>query len=391
MKLISILLVALIIVMAIMVPQIFFTVSETEVGIVTRFGQIKSEITSPGLRIKTPFIDQVTKFEKRLLIFDAPPDSLLTKDKKRLIIDVYARGRIVDPRVFKERLGDEQRATDRAVDIISSELRREIGIYNQSEIITTQRDLMMENVKVAVTPKLLEFGIEVEDVRIKRADFPGEIADSVYARMQAERQRKADKERAEGAEIDAQVRADAARKATIILANATRDSQIISGCGEAEATRIFAEALEQDPEFYSFQRSLESFKYILGSGTTVVMPVEGFGRLFEEMRTGVDDATLVVSDSTTEGSSSSNLNDDSGSKCAEVSAAWSLAAELKVDQPDLTFVSQKAKEWSGANLGCSDASDEDTAPVPGFEVEFMHGGSTYLVRSNQYGSVVAIC
>ena len=121
------------------------------------------------------------------------------------------------------------------------------------------------------------------------------------------------------------------------------------------------------------------------------MPVEGFGRLFEEMRTGVDDATLVVSDSTTEGSSSSNLNDDSGSKCAEVSAAWSLAAELKVDQPDLTFVSQKAKEWSGANLGCSDASDEDTAPVPGFEVEFMHGGSTYLVRSNQYGSVVAIC
>ncbi|MEC7835819.1 MAG: protease modulator HflC [Chloroflexota bacterium] len=387
MKLLSILLIALIIVMAIMLPQIFFTVSETEVGIVTRFGQIKSEITSPGLRIKTPFIDQVTKFEKRLLIFDAPPDSLLTKDKKRLIIDVYARGRIVDPRVFKERLGDEQRATDRAVDIISSELRREIGIHNQSEIITTQRDLMMDNVKVAVTPKLLEFGIVVEDVRIKRADFPGEIADSVYARMQAERQRKADKERAEGAEIDAQVRADADRKATIILANATRDSQIINGCGEAEATRIFAEALEQDPEFYSFQRSLESFKYILGSGTTVVMPVEGFGKLFEEMRAGVDEATLVSSDSVTTDSSSDSVS----SKCAEVSAAWYLAAELKVDQPDLTFVSQEAKEWSGVNLGCSDASDDNTVSVPGFEVEFLHGGSNYLVRSNQYGSIVAIC
>ena len=387
MKLLSILLIALIIVMAIMLPQIFFTVSETEVGIVTRFGQIKSEITSPGLRIKTPFIDQVTKFEKRLLIFDAPPDSLLTKDKKRLIIDVYARGRIVDPRVFKERLGDEQRATDRAVDIISSELRREIGIHNQSEIITTQRDLMMDNVKVAVTPKLLEFGIVVEDVRIKRADFPGEIADSVYARMQAERQRKADKERAEGAEIDAQVRADADRKATIILANATRDSQIINGCGEAEATRIFAEALEQDPEFYSFQRSLESFKYILGSGTTVVMPVEGFGKLFEEMRAGVDEATLVSSDSVPTDSSSDSVS----SKCAEVSAAWYLAAELKVDQPDLTFVTQEAKEWSGVNLGCSDASDDNTVSVPGFEVEFLHGGSNYLVRSNQYGSIVAIC
>jgi len=390
MKLLSILLIALIVVMAIMLPQIFFTVQETEVGIVTRFGQIKSEITSPGLRIKTPFIDQVTKFEKRLLIFDAPPDSLLTKDKKRLIIDVYARGRIVDPRVFKERLGDEQRATDRAVDIISSELRREIGIHNQSEIITTQRDLMMDNVKVAVTPKLLEFGIVVEDVRIKRADFPGEIADSVYARMQAERQRKADKERAEGAEIDAQVRADADRKATIILANATRDSQIISGCGEAEATRIFAAALEQDPEFYSFQRSLESFKYILGNGTTVVMPVEGFGKLFEEMRAGVDEATLVVSDPGSTESSSDDL-DNVGSKCAEVSAAWYLAGELKVDQPDLTFVSLEPNEWSGVNLGCSGASDENAGSVPGFEVEFMHAGSNYLVRSNKYGSVVAIC
>ncbi len=249
---------------------------------------------------------------------------------------------------------------------------------------------MMDNVKVAVTPKLLEFGIVVEDVRIKRADFPGEIADSVYARMQAERQRKADKERAEGAEIDAQVRADADRKATIILANATRDSQIISGCGEAEATRIFAAALEQDPEFYSFQRSLESFKYILGNGTTVVMPVEGFGKLFEEMRAGVDEATLVISDPGSTESSSDDL-DNVGSKCAEVSAAWYLAGELKVDQPDLTFVSLEPNEWSGVNLGCSGASDENAGSVPGFEVEFMHAGSNYLVRSNKYGSVVAIC
>ena len=354
MKLFSIILVALVIILAIMLPQILFSVSETEVGIVTRFGQIKSEITTPGLRIKTPFIDQVTTFEKRLLLFDAPPDSLLTRDKKRLIIDVYARGRIVDPRVFKERLGDEQRASDRAVDIISSELRREIGIHNQSEIITTQRDLMMGNVKAAVTPKLLEFGIEVEDVRIKRADFPGEIADSVYSRMKAERQRKADKERAEGAEIDAQVRADADRKATIIIAAATRDSQIINGCGEAEATRIFAQALEQDPEFYSFQRSLESFKSILSSGTTVVMPVESFGKLFEEMRAGVDQATLVTTDSSVVKSKSSD-EDDLGSKCAQVSAAWTLASELKVDQPDLTFIGLQQKEWEGPNLGCTES------------------------------------
>lgn len=390
MKLLSILLVALIILLAIMLPQIFFSISETEVGIVTRFGQIKSEITTPGLRIKTPFMDQVTTFEKRLLIFDAPPDSLLTRDKKRLIIDVYARGRIVDPKIFKERLGDEQRAADRAVDIISSELRREIGVHNQSEIITTQRDSMMANVKTAVTPKLLEFGIAVEDVRIKRADFPGEIADSVYARMKAERQRKADKERAEGAEIDAQVRADADRKATIIIAAATRDSQIINGCGEAESTRIFAQALEQDPEFYSFQRSLESFKSILSSGTTVVMPVESFGKLFEEMRSGVDQATLVAPDSSAAKPGSVN-DDDIGSKCAQVSAAWTLASELKVDQPDLTFVGLQEKEWIGPNLGCTESSEGNQEKTPGFEVEFLYSGSNYLVRSNQYGSVVKIC
>lgn len=390
MKLFSIVLVGLIILSAIMLPQIFFSVSETEVGIVTRFGQIKSEITSPGLRMKTPFMDQVTTFEKRLLLFDAPPDSLLTRDKKRLIIDVYARGRITDPKIFKERLGDEQRASDRAVDIISSELRREIGVHNQSEIITTQRDSMMANVKAAVTPKLREFGIEVVDVRIKRADFPGEIADSVYARMKAERQRKADKERAEGAEIDAQVRADADRKATIIIAAATRDSQIINGCGEAESTRIFAQALEQDPEFYSFQRSLESFKSILSSGTTVVLPVESFGKIFEEMRSGVDQATLVTSDSSAVKPGSAN-DDDIGSKCAQVSAAWTLASELKIDQPDLTFVGLEQKEWIGPNLGCTESSEGSQGKNPGFEVEFSYKDSNYLVRSNQYGSVVKIC
>jgi membrane protease subunit HflC len=388
MKLLAVLLVALIIVSAIMLPQIFFSINETEVGIVTRFGQIKSEITTPGLRIKTPFIDQVTTFEKRLLLFDAPPDSLLTKDKKRLIVDVYARGRIVDPRIFKERLGDEQRAADRAVDIISSELRREVGTHSQSEIITTKRDSMMAAVKDAVTPKLLEFGIEVEDVRIKRADFPGEIADSVYARMKAERQRKADKERAEGAEIDAQVRADADRKATIIIAAATRDSQIINGCGEAEATGIFAHALEQDPEFYSFQRSLESFKSILSSGTTVVMPVESFGKLFEDMRAGVDEATLVPPDSSVVKPGS---DDDLGSKCAQVSAAWTLASELKIDQPDLTFVGLQQKEWVGPNLGCTESSDGNQDIIPGFEVEFLYSGLNYLVRSNKYGSLVKIC
>ena len=389
MRLIAIILVATVVIAAIMLPQLFFIVDENKVAIVTRFGQIKSEIQSPGLNIKTPFVDQVTYYEKRLLIFDAPPDSLLTKDKKRLIIDVYARGSITSPRTFRERLGDEQRAVDRAVDILASELRREIASHNQSEIITTKRDAMMANVQNAVSPKLKEFGITVTDVRIKRADFPSEIADSVYARMQAERKRKADKERAEGAEVDAQVRANADRNATIILANAQRDSDIIRGCGEAEATRVFAAALEQDPEFYTFQRSLEAYTKFLSQNTTVVMPVAGIGQLFEDIRKGVESATAMDEEEMKDENKETAVF--AGAKCAEVSAAWLLAAELKVDQPELIFLSVAPKSWPDRNLGCIERSTVGADTVPGFVVQFSYDGKEYTVRTNQYGSSVAIC
>ena len=383
MRSLIIILIAAIVVAAIILPQIFFVVDEKKVAIVTRFGEIQREVKSPGLNIKTPFVDNVTFFEKRLLNFDAPPDSLLTKDKKRLIIDVCARGRIVNPTLFRERLGDEVTAAARAAEIVTSELRREIASHDQSEIITTQRDLMLANVLTSVKPKLEEFGIDVIDVRIKRADFPGEIAESVYSRMQAERKRKADKERAEGAEIDAQVRADADRKATIILANAERDSSIIRGCGEAQATAVFAAALEQDPDFYTFQRSLEAFKEILAKDTTVVLPLSGFGQLFEEMRAGVDTATVV------EGSDAI-ARDESllGEKCAEVSAAWTLAAELKIDQPDLEFVSIGAKTWPDQSLGCLGITAGTGKEIPGFEVVFSYSNQTHVVRTNQYGSLV---
>lgn len=383
MRSLIIILIAAIVVAAIILPQIFFVVDEKKVAIVTRFGEIQREVKSPGLNVKAPFLDNVTYFEKRLLNFDAPPDSLLTKDKKRLIIDVYARGRIVNPTLFRERLGDEVTAAARAAEIVTSELRREIASHDQSEIITTQRDLMLANVLASVKPKLAEFGIDVIDVRIKRADFPGEIAESVYSRMQAERKRKADKERAEGAEIDAQVRADADRKATIILANAERDSSIIRGCGEAQATAVFAQALEQDPDFYTFQRSLESFKAILAQGTTVVLPLSGFGQLFEEMRGGVDTATMV------EASGDVGLRDELlGQKCAEVSAAWTLAAELKIDQPDLEFVSIVDKVWPDNSLGCSAIGSGSVQEIPGFEVVFSYSNEAHVVRTNQYGSLV---
>ena len=201
------------IIAAIVVPQTLYIVDETQLAIVTRFGEPRVSITSPGLYVKTPFIETVRYFEKRILIFDAPPDSLLTEDKRRLVIDVYARARIVDPLLFFRTVQTEAQATSRAVDIISSELRREIALDTQIEVIQETREEIMNRVRDSVTPKLQEFGIETIDVRIKRADFPETVAESVYARMQAERKRIADRERAQGAERDAEVRANVDRQA----------------------------------------------------------------------------------------------------------------------------------------------------------------------------------
>ncbi len=286
MKIIAALLVIFVIIVGIVGPQLFFVVDETQVAIVTRFGEPRGEVTTPGLNTKTPFIDTVTYFDKRLLIFDVPPDpNLLTKDKKRLVIDVYGRGRIVEPLKFFRSVRTESQAASRTIDIIASELRTEIAQDDQIEVIQETREDVMRRVRDNVAPKVLvEFGIELIDVRIKRADFPDTIAESVYSRMQAERQRIADRERAEGAQRDNEVRSNVDRQTAIIRAEAERDANIIRGEGEAEAVRIFAEALSEDPEFYSFQRSLEAYRKFLGTNsTTMVLPADS--ELFQFLQT----------------------------------------------------------------------------------------------------------
>ena len=271
MRILGIIVVIVVLGGAIIGPQVLFAIDETQLAIVTRFGEIKQQIRSPGLKIKTPFIDNVIYFDKRLLIFDAPSDSLLTQDKKRLIIDVYARARIIDPGTFFRTVRTEDRAAARAIDIISSELRREIALDDQLDVIKETREAIMNRVREGVRPALQEFGIEIVDVRIKRADFPDQIATSVYERMKAERKQIADRERAEGAEFDLEKRATVDKEAVVIRSEAQKEAQIIRGEAEAEAITIFAEALQQDPEFYEFQRALEAYKEILSSDTTIIL------------------------------------------------------------------------------------------------------------------------
>ncbi len=270
-------------------PQFFFVVDETQSAIVTRFGEPRRTETKPGLKVKTPFIDSVTYFDRRNTLFDAPPDSLLTSDKKRLSIDAYAVVRIEEPLEFFRTVRTPQRAVTRGTDIMSSELRKEIAQDEQSQIIKTERVPIMNRVTDASTPLLAEFGLKVVDVRTKRIDFPAEIANSIYERMKAERKRIADGLRAEGAQRDLEIRADTDRQATIILAEAERDANILRGSGEAEAVKIFAEALEQGHDFYSFRRSLEAYRVGLQSGTTLVLSADS--ELFQFLQSPTGNGT----------------------------------------------------------------------------------------------------
>ena len=272
MRFLATLLITLLVLSAIILPQVLVVVDETELAIITRLGDPQRSIRSAGLYVKAPLIDSVTKFEKRLLIFDAPAESLLTSDKKRLIIDVYARGRITDPLLFFQTVRSVTQARSRVIDIVASELRREIAKDLQLDVIKTKREEIENAVRDGVRPIINELGIDIVDVRIKRADFPQAIAGSVYERMKAERKRIADRERAEGAEADLEKRAKVDREAVEIRSGARKEADIIRGEAEAEAIAIFAEALEQDPEFYAFLRSLDAYAMFLGDNTTVVLP-----------------------------------------------------------------------------------------------------------------------
>ena len=272
MRLLATLLILALVIATIILPQLFVIIDETEMAIITRFGDPQRSIRSAGLFVKTPFIDSITKFEKRLLIFDAPAESLITSDKKRLIIDVYARGRISDPLLFFQRVRSVTQARSRVIDIVASELRRDIAEDLQVEIIRDKREEIENSVRDAVRPLIAELGIDIVDVRIKRADFPDAIRSSVHERMKAERKRIADRERAQGAEADLQKRAEVDRGAIEIRSEAQKNADIIRGEAEASAITIFAEALEEDPEFYRFTRTLEAYRKFLTENTTVVLP-----------------------------------------------------------------------------------------------------------------------
>ena len=267
----TIMLGAIVLIAVIILSNSFFTVDETEQVIIIQLGRFIREVRDPGLHAKIPFIQSVTRYEKRLLRYDAPIAEFLTRDKKALVVDAYARFKIVDARIFYETLRDMPRANARLDAIISSTLREAVASHDQSEIITEKREPIMDEVHKITTEKGKEFGVEIVDVRIKRTDFSAEIAESIYARMRAERIRIAKRYRSEGSEEQLKIKAQTDKEKAIILAEAKRQSEILRGEGDAQAIKIYANALKKDPEFYAFLRSLQLYRESLDKDATLVL------------------------------------------------------------------------------------------------------------------------
>ena len=254
---------------------VLFTVTEIQQVVVTQFGEPVRVITEPGLHIKLPNpVQKVTYFDKRLLDYDANPDPIYTKDKKILLLDNYARWRIVEPLVFMKALRTVDEATARLDDIVFSELRKELGQHELSEVVASNREEIMRDVTTRSDEAARPYGIEVVDVRVKRADLPPENEAFVFNRMRAEREREAKAYRAEGEEQALKIRAETDLEAASISAEAYEQAQRIRGEGDAEALTIYAAAYRNAGKFYEFTRTLEAYEKSLTEGTVLVQPLE---------------------------------------------------------------------------------------------------------------------
>mgnify|MGYP001342365904 FL=1 len=253
---------------------VIFTVNEWEQVVVTEFGQPKRVIKDPGLHFKSP-LEKTRVFEDWLLDYDSTPEPIYTKDKKILVLDNYARWRIADPLLFLQALRTEGEGLSRLDDIIFSEMRKELGLHTLSEIVSENREDLMALVTERSDEAARSYGIEVVDVRIKRADLPPENEAAVFDRMRAERNREAMQYRSEGEEQALTIRAETDLQAAQILAEAEEEAQRIRGAGDADALAIYADAYNDGRKFYKFTRTLEAYETALDSQTKVILPADG--------------------------------------------------------------------------------------------------------------------
>ncbi len=262
-----------------------YVVKETQRGVLLKFGEVVDPDLQPGLHLKIPFVNNVRLFDGRILTVDSNAERFFTQEKKALIVDSYAKFRVLDTATYyKATNGEEVRAAGLLSQRINDGLRNEVAVRTVQEVVSGERDELMD----AITKRLselaaTELGVEVIDVRVKKIDLPPDVSDSVYRRMNAEREKEARELRSQGQELAEGIRAAADREVTVIEANAFRESEIIRGEGDADATRIYAEAYNQDPEFYAFVRSLQAYKETFQGGSDLLM-VKPDSQFFQYLR-----------------------------------------------------------------------------------------------------------
>jgi len=263
-----------------------FVVPQWEQAGVLRLGNWERTVREPGIYFKVPFIENVEYFDKRLLDYDAAPKELLTRDKQQLVVDNYTRWRIIDPLQFYQAVRNEAGAQSRLDDIVYSNLRENFGRQTLNEIVSAKREELMEEITAKSDESARDYGIEVVDVRIKRADLPEKNEQNVFSRMRTERERLAKKFRAEGDEEARKIRSESDKNVQVLTAEAQKKADILRGQGDAEAVRIFAEAYGKDEEFYEFVRTLEAYRQALPNSTTVILSPDS--EFFELLKKGPD-------------------------------------------------------------------------------------------------------
>jgi modulator of FtsH protease HflC len=266
----------------ILVSSSTFIVDQTEQALVLQLGEVRRVAREPGLWFKRPFVENVVYYDNRVLDFEPPHEEVIVSDQKRLVTDTYTRYKIINPLLFYQTVGTEAGVRARLSALVTGSLRRVLGSVTLNDILSAKRAAIMVQIRDEVAAQAKAFGIDVVDVRLRRADLPEENSQAIYARMQSEREQQARQYRGEGAQAAQEVRANAERERTVILAEAQRDAQRVRGNGDAQAVKIYADSFGQDKEFFAFYRTLQAYREALnGRDTAFVLTPEGnFFRFF---------------------------------------------------------------------------------------------------------------
>jgi membrane protease subunit HflC len=290
--------IALLVVVVVVGMSAFFTVSQTQQALLLQFGEMRGDpIKDPGLHVKLPFIQNVLYFDNRVLEVDPPAQEVILADQKRVDVDAYARFRIVDPLRFYQTVTNEFGARGRLSAIINSSMRRVLGSTSLASVLSAERERIMADILHEVSDEAKRFGIQIVDVRLRRADLPEQTSQAIYNRMKSERDREAKEARGQGQEQALEIRARADREKVVLLAEAAREAQIARGEGDANAIKIYADAFGKDPQFFAFYRSMQAYGNALGNGDTtmVLSPNMDFLRYLEDptgaVRSGAGAAT----------------------------------------------------------------------------------------------------